>query len=462
MINEVIVEAEREIRVSSDRFDNIKARLDSVVMILEEMIDHNDETLVTLYHKGVTVLREMCSSISTCTLLPLTIPSTMIMSGRAGRPKVHISVELYELMKEAGYSLTQIAEAFGTSRTTLWRRLKESNISDQKYSVISDHVLDYLIGNYQKRNPNCGEAMLQGYMSSIGLSVQRWRIRASISRVDPLRRRVRWHHQITRRRYYVPGSNSLWHIDGHHSLVRWRFVIHGGIDGYSRMIVYLCCSTNNKSSTVMTEFYEATRMYGIPSRVRSDQGGENILVCQYMVTVKGVDRGSHIAGSSVRNQRIERLWRDVFRCVSSTFYTLFYSLEESSVLDPDNEIDIFALHCLYLTRINHSLKEFKEAWNRHPLRTENNWNPYKIWMNSVIRDDNTSVGDLENFGVDENGPIPDEELNTVVIPETLEDVDDELKDLFLRRLHDFTANEDVDPLVEFLQAKSMLNELLED
>ena len=83
-------------------------------------------------------------------------------------------------------------------------------------------------------------------------------------------------------------------------------------------------------------------------------------------------------------------------------------------------------------------------------------------MNSVIRDDNTSVGDLENFGVDENGPIPDEELNTVVIPETLEDVDDELKDLFLRRLHDFTANEDVDPLVEFLQAKSMLNELLED
>ena len=39
--------------------------------------------------------------------------------------------------------------------------------------------------------------------------------------------------KITRRRYYVPGSNSLWHIDGHHSLVRWRFVIHGGIDGYS-------------------------------------------------------------------------------------------------------------------------------------------------------------------------------------------------------------------------------------
>ena len=77
MINEVIVEDEREIRALSDRFYNIKARLDSVVKILEELIDCN-ETLVTLYCKCITVLRKICSSISTCTLLPLTIPTTMI------------------------------------------------------------------------------------------------------------------------------------------------------------------------------------------------------------------------------------------------------------------------------------------------------------------------------------------------------------------------------------------------
>ena len=57
-------------------------------------------------------------------------------------------------------------------------------------------------------------------------------------------------------------------------------MIHGGIDGYSRVITYLCCSTK-KSSTGLTEFYKATRMYGIPSKVYSDKGGENILVCQY-------------------------------------------------------------------------------------------------------------------------------------------------------------------------------------
>ena len=34
-------------------------------------------------------------------------------------------------------------------------------------------------------------------------------------------------------------DNSLWHIDGHHSLIRWHVVVHGGIDGFSRMITYL-------------------------------------------------------------------------------------------------------------------------------------------------------------------------------------------------------------------------------
>ena len=34
---------------------------------------------------------------------------------------------------------------------------------------------------------------------------------------------------------------------------RWRFVIHGGIDGFSRMIVFLQCSTNNKPVTVLRQ-----------------------------------------------------------------------------------------------------------------------------------------------------------------------------------------------------------------
>lgn len=62
-------------------------------------------------------------------------------------------------------------------------------------------------------------------------------------------------------------------------------VIHGGIDEYSRMVVYFEYSMNNRSLTVYRLFREAVETYGILSRVHLDKGGENILVCHYMVTV---------------------------------------------------------------------------------------------------------------------------------------------------------------------------------
>ena len=306
--------------------------------------------------------------------------------------------------------------------------------------------------------------MLQGYLSSIGINIQRWKIRASISRTDPLGQRIKWHQQITRRRYCVPSANSLWHIDGHHSLIRWRFVMHGGIDGFSRLIVYLKCSTNNESATVINEFYNATMKYGVPSRVRSDKGGENVLVCHFMISVRGAERGSHIAGCSTRNQRIERLWRDVYRCVASTYHVLFHSMEAVGVLDPENDIDLFTLHCLYLPRINQSLEEFTKAWNKHPLRTERNWSPYKMWTNSVIRGDvDSRVPEIDSFGMDEEGPIPNVQVNTVFVPSTLDNLDEETKEIFLQHLNNLSSYVgDVDPNVEFLEAKSVLLELVEN
>ena len=49
---------------------------------------------------------------------------------------------------------------------------------------------------------------------------------------------------IHRHVYSVPYPNSVWHIDGHHKLVRWRFVIHCAIDGFSHTVLYLKCCDN--------------------------------------------------------------------------------------------------------------------------------------------------------------------------------------------------------------------------
>ena len=80
--------------------------------------------------------------------------------------------------------------------------------------------------------------------------------------------------------------------DGHHKLVRWKLVTHGGIDGYSRLIVYLKCSTNNRASTVYELFLAAIQQYHLPCRVHSDQGCKNIRVAQ-----RGAERNSIITGS---------------------------------------------------------------------------------------------------------------------------------------------------------------------
>ena len=63
-----------------------------------------------------------------------------------------------------------------------------------------------------------------------------------------------------------------------HVPFRWRFIVHGGIDGFSRFIVFLYCATDNRSETVLQSFDGAVKEFGLPDRVRCDKGGENVKV----------------------------------------------------------------------------------------------------------------------------------------------------------------------------------------
>ena len=184
-------------------------------------------------------------------------------------------------------------------------------------------------------------------------------------------------------------------VDGHHKLVRWGFVTHGCIDGYSRMITYLKCSTDNKASTVYKSFLEAVHKNGLPSRMRSDHGGENILVAQHMLEHRGKGRGSIITGRSTHNQRIERLWRDVHKCATQLYYRLFYYLEDRELLNPLNGIHLFALQYVYLPRINKTLQGFKEGWNNHGIRTAGHKSPNQLFVQGVLRLQNSGLTALD-------------------------------------------------------------------
>ena len=152
------------------------------------------------------------------------------------------------------------------------------------------------------------------------------------------------------------------HLDGYHKLIRWKLVIHGGIDGFSRLIMFLKVYTNNYASTVLSAFVSALDEFGLPSRVRIDRGGENSLVSQFMLEhpEKGPNRRSVIAGRSVHNQRIEKLWRDLYSSCICFFYTFFHFLEDISLLDPDDLLDLYALHFVFLPIIQRQLDVFRE------------------------------------------------------------------------------------------------------
>ncbi|CAB4399038.1 unnamed protein product [Rhizophagus irregularis] len=320
----------------------------------------------------------------------------------SGAPKIEISKELVISLRENGFSWSKIANLLNTSTKTLKRRRNEMEIPEHlsEFSSITDIELDNLILRIKAEQPYTGESLIisadqkslpryvQGLLSSIGYHIQRHKIRSSIHRVDPIGPAVRCTNPIER----------------------------------SRVITGLQCSTNNKFETDLQLFHKARHDWGTPHRCRGDRGGENILVAEWMVVHRGMNRGSYIFGKSVHNQRIERLWVDVYAKILQIYFQVFIHLENEYGLDANNEVHLWCLHYIYLPIINRSLNIFQHQWNYHPIsRKGHNQSPTQLFMSGMILRgmrgldfeipiaEEEFIINEEEYGVDLEGPLP---LNT--------------------------------------------------
>lgn len=58
-------------------------------------------------------------------------------------------------------------------------------------------------------------------------------------------------------------------------------------------------------------------------------------------------------------------------------------MQNQGMLHPDSEHHLWCLHYVFLPIINRHIRNWKNAWVNHPLRTEKNKTPIQLWVTGL-------------------------------------------------------------------------------
>ncbi|KAF4115086.1 hypothetical protein G5714_002575 [Onychostoma macrolepis] len=118
------------------------------------------------------------------------------------------------------------------------------------------------------------------------------------------------------------------------------------------------------------------------------------------------------AGFELLHISIPGSWRDVYAGVLDLFYTIFTNLENDGLLNPDDEVHLYALQRCFLPHVQKHLQYFQDGWNHHKLRTEGNQSPIQLWLSHQLQD--PIQIDAMQYGIDWRGPCGHHEPRVVI------------------------------------------------
>lgn len=199
-------------------------------------------------------------------------------------PEYFISKSVLEGYLEDGFKIKCIATLLSVSESTVYCRMGRYGLSQLQFTEIEGD-LDKVVEEITREYASCGEGLLKQ------------RLPDSIHRIDYEGVESRKRGCLCRRTYNVQGPNRFWHIHMNHK--RWHLVVIGDIDGFSRLPVMLSRTDNNKAETILECFLSAVDEFGLPGRIRTDNGKKNVDIAEYMISKRGVNRGSSIVEHTI-------------------------------------------------------------------------------------------------------------------------------------------------------------------
>ena len=153
---------------------------------------------------------------------------------------------------------------------TLHRILRKEGLRRKSTSVNSLELVTEVRQMIENGGQNRGYRSVHQRLLQKGVQVSRHSVRQAVKIIDPEGNERRSKHRLKRRVYCNSGPNDVWHIDGNDKLKSFGFYIHGGIDGFSRKILWLEVANSNKDPRYIGYHFTKTveRLGTLPKRVR--------------------------------------------------------------------------------------------------------------------------------------------------------------------------------------------------